>query len=742
MSLPHHDVILGQPWLEKWNPHIDWKNHKIKFTSTELKPTLQIKKLEETATLPERKTPSAAGYDLTPAENFTLQPGEQRLINTSIAMIIPEGYYGQLHPRSSIAKIELSVEGGVIDSDYRGPIKIILRNQGKTPYTFNSGDPPVAQIVLLKITTPLVQEVQTLEDTARKGGFGSTNISFISIDKLVQTAQEEDQYYMCSITEAGDVTYTNALDPRVKPTLEEFPDVFPAELPPGLPPSRDIDHRIEVDPDSNPPWRPIYRMSPLELDAMRAELNQLIKAGSIEPSTSPYGAPVIFVKKKDGKLQMCIDYRALNKITKKNRFPIPLIDDLIDRLQGASVFTKIDLRWGYNQVRIHQDDIEKTAFRTRYGHYQYKVMPFGLTNAPATFQALVQDILKPLLDICVIVYIDDILIYSRNDQEHVQHIRQVLEILRTHKMYGNMAKCEFFKESVEYLGHVISSKGISTDPKKVEAVKQWPTPTNIKEMQSFLGLCNYYRRFIEGYSKIAAPLTDLTHKDTPFLWTPRTTEAFEELKKHMTEAPVLCIPDPELPFTVTTDASDFAVGAVLMQDQGQGPQPVAFTSRKMNVHELNYAAHEKETLTIMHALSKWHVYLEGRHFIIYTDHATLRHFPEQPNLSRRQARWTEKMADYDFKIEYLPGKQNVVADAISRRPDLQLNSVFQIVNDFKAQVKDTISKDLDFEDIIKNLLNLLTKKMSPPSLLAHYSLDQEENLYYDQDRLCIPQGEL
>src|SRR5829696_7248203 len=390
----------------------------------------------------------------------------------------------------------------------------------------NSTCDTVAQIVLLKITTPPVQEVQTLEDTARKGGFGSTNISFISIDKLVQTAQEEDQYYLCSITEAGDVTYTNALDPCVKPTLEDFPDVFPAELPPGLPPSCDIDHRIEVDPDSNPPWQPIYRMSPLELDAMRAELDQLIKAGSIEPSTSPYGAPAIFVKKKDGKLRMCIDYRALNKITKKNQFPIPLIDDLIDRLQGTSVFTKIDLRWGYNQVWIHQDDIEKTAFRTRYGHYQYKVMPFGLTNAPATFQSLVQDILRPHLDDFVIVYIDDILIYSKNEEDHAQHVRKVLELLRQNRMYGKITKCEFFKEAVEYLGHIISSQGIATDPKKVEAVQKWPVPANLKDVQSFLGLCNYYCQFIQDYSKIAAPLTDLTHKDMPFNWTIITQEAF------------------------------------------------------------------------------------------------------------------------------------------------------------------------------------------------------------------------
>ena len=745
VSLPHHDIILGQPWLEKWNPDIDWKSHQITFTSAKRETPLKVKKLEDTAVIPERKTPSAAGYDLTPSEVFTLQPGEQRLINTGIAMEIPEGFYGQLYPRSSIAKIQLSVEGGVIDSDYRGPIKIMLRNQGEAPFTFKHDDPPIAQIVLVKITMPPIQEVQTLEDTQRTGGFGSTNktpITFITAQHLIQTAQEEDQYYLCSITEEGDVTYTNAQDPRVKPILENFPDVFPKELPPGLPPSRDIDHRIELEPDSKPPWRPIYRMSPLELDAMRAELDRLLETGSIEPSLSPYGAPVIFVKKKDGKLRMCIDYRALNKITKKNRFPIPLIDDLIDRLQGASIFTKIDLRWGYNQVRIHQDDVEKTAFRTRYGHYQYKVMPFGLTNAPATFQALVQDILRPLLDICVIVYIDDILIYSRNELDHRQHIHQVLEILRKHKMYGNMAKCEFFKDSVEYLGHVISSKGISTDPKKVESIKQWPAPTNLKEMQSFLGLCNYYRRFIEGYSKIAAPMTDLTHKDVPFLWTSQAMTAFEELKHRMISAPVLCIPNPDLPFTVTTDASDFAVGAVLMQDQGQGPQPVAFTSRKMNSHERNYAAHEKETLAIMHALGKWRVYLEGRHFTVFTDHATLRHFPEQPNLSRRQARWTEKMADYDFEIKYLPGKQNIVADAISRRPDLQLNSVFMITNNIKTLTKESITKDPEFEDIIRTLQQLPVEKKVPTSLMTHYTLDQDGNLFYDQDRLCIPRGEL
>ena len=351
VSLPHHDIILGQPWLERWNPSINWKTHEITF-APEMETPLRIKKLTDQALIPERKTPQAAGYDLAPCEEFTLAPGEQQLINTGIAMAIPEGYMGQLYPRSSLAVKGLAVEGGVIDADYRGPIKIILRNQGTESFTFTKGDKPIAQIVLHRITMPETREVQELETTNRTGGFGSTNrtpITVITSQQVEKAIQEEDEIFLCEITPEQEVT-VNSHDPRIRPLLEEFQDVFPEELPPELPPKRGIDHQIELEPGSRPPWRPIYRMSPLELDTMREELNKLLKNGSIEPSRSPYGAPVIFVKKKDGKLRMCIDYRALNKLTIKNRFPIPLIDDLIDQLHGAKVFTKIDLRSGYNQV--------------------------------------------------------------------------------------------------------------------------------------------------------------------------------------------------------------------------------------------------------------------------------------------------------------------------------------------------------------------------------------------------------
>ena len=331
VSLPNHDVILGKPWLEQWNPSINWRTHEISFPDKTIKAVL-AKRLHPDAILPEHKTVLAAGYDLTPCQAFSLNPSEQQLIDTGLALAIPEGYYGQLAPRSSLALKGLSVEGGVIDADYRGPIKIILRNQSTETFQFKLGDKPVAQIIFIKIDTPEIQEVQELDSTKRTGGFGSTDktqLSLISYQQLNQTLEPEDQMFLCEISEEG-LIYSNANDPRVKPLLKEFQDVFPDELPLDLPPSHPIDHRIQLEPGSHPPWRPIYRMSPLELDAMKEELDRLLKNGSIEPSVSPFGAPVIFVKKKDGSLRMCIDYCALNKITIKNRFPIPLIDDLID----------------------------------------------------------------------------------------------------------------------------------------------------------------------------------------------------------------------------------------------------------------------------------------------------------------------------------------------------------------------------------------------------------------------------
>jgi hypothetical protein len=457
-------------------------------------------------------------------------------------------------------------------------------------------------------------------------------------------------------------------DPGCTKLVKEFDELF-EPMPAGLPPQRTADHRIELVPGSIPPSRSSYRMSSSELEALRKQLHELLEQGKIQPSKSPYGAPVLFVKKKSGELRLCVDYRALNKQTVRNTSQMPRQDELLDRLRGSRFFTKMDMRSGYHLVRVHPDDVHKTAFNTRYGHYEWNVLPFGLTNAPATFQTLMNEIFADFIDVFVIVYLDDILIFSNTIEEHRVHVRQVLERLRKHSLYANREKCEFGRKSIQFLGHIISQDGISMEPSKLNHIRDWPVPKSIEDIRSFLGLTGYYRRFIHKFSHIAAPLSNLTRKNARFLWTTTEQKAFDELKTAMTTGPVLIVPDDSLPFTVTTDASNYAVGAALSQDQGHGLQPVAFMSHRMSPAQSNYPTHEQELLAVIRALSEWRHYLDGRRFTIITDHHSLTYLQTQPKLSKRQVRWITQLADFDFDIVYRPGKDNVVADALSRRPD-------------------------------------------------------------------------
>jgi hypothetical protein len=617
--LPHHDVILGKPWLERYNPDIDWVNNIIKLHKD----------------------------------------------NKQVC----------IHSNESESKTK----------------------------------------------TQLISAIQA-KRALRKG---------------------KDEFLLAFIKEIP--SEKNDQNPRAHKILTEFADVFPDKLPAKLPPTRSVDHKIELEGNKMPNIPPIYGMSPKELDVLRKELDELIESGHIRPSQSPYGSPVLFVKKKDGSMRLCIDYRALNKLTIKNKYPLPRVNDLLDQLHGSKVFSKIDLRSGYHQIRVDENDVKKTAFRTRYGHYEFLVLPFGLCNAPATFMTLMNDIFRPLLDKCVVVYVDDILVFSKDEKEHEDHLRQVLEILRKHELYGKLSKCAFFQESVEFLGHIISAEGVSTDENKTVAVRDWPTPTNTHDVQSFLGLCNYYKRFVRNFAEIAAPLTDLLHKEQAFTWNTKETAAFDTLKTTLVNAPVLRLPDPDLPFLVTTDASGFAVGGVLSQDfgDGMGPQPIAFESRKMSPAEKNYAAHEQELLAIIHVLKKWRKYLEGGRFTVQTDHRSLQYLQSQPHLTRRQARWLETLQEYDFNIEYLPGKLNVVADALSRRPDLKVNSISQIKpqNEMMTQISESLEKDEDFGQILRTFRHPNEPYSIPPSYLRRFS-SRDNLLYYDDTRLCIPKGPL
>ena len=284
------------------------------------------------------------------------------------------------------------------------------------------------------------------------------------------------------------------------PIVKEFPDVFPDDIS-GLPPDREVEFTIDFIPGTEPISIPPYRMAPAELRELKAQLEELLSKGFIQPSISPWGAPVLFVKKKDGSLRLCIDYRQLNRVTICNQYPLPRINELFDQLQGSRVYSKIDLRSGYHQLRVQESDVPKTAFMTRYGHYEFLVMPFGLTNASATFMDLMNRVFQPYLDRFVIIFIDDILVYSGSSEEHSEHLRIVLQTLRERQLYAKLSKCQFWLDRVAFLGHVISAEGVSVDPQKIEAVVNWKPPKNVSEVRSFLGLARYYRKFVEGFSK-------------------------------------------------------------------------------------------------------------------------------------------------------------------------------------------------------------------------------------------------
>ena len=458
--------------------------------------------------------------------------------------------------------------------------------------------------------------------------------------------------------------------------LAEFADVFPDKLPAGAPPSRGgIEHRIELVDGAAPPCRPTFRQTNRELEELKKQLAELVEQGFIRPSESAYGAPILFVKKKDGGLRLCVDYRALNDITVKNKYMLPRMDELFDRVHGAKFFSKIDLRTGFHQIKVAEQDIHKTAFRTRYGHFEYLVLPMGLTNAPATFQHLMNHTFRDFLDDFVLVFLDDILIFSRTMEDHERHVRLVLERLRREKLFAKQSKCEFFRAEVEFLGHRIGRDGLRVCDDKVQAVADWPDLRKVGDVRSFLGLAGFYRQFIPGFSRLALPLTELTKDKAPFVWGDAQQQAFAQLKAAMKVAPILLLPDPALPFVVHTDASGFAVGAVLQQDQGRGLQPVAYLSKKMLDAETRYPVHEQELLAIIVALRAWRHHLQGSQpFRVLTDHKSLEYFRTQPMLSGRQARWKDVIAEYDFTIEYVDGKTNVVADAMSRRPDHQQSS--------------------------------------------------------------------
>jgi hypothetical protein len=424
---------------------------------------------------------------------------------------------------------------------------------------------------------------------------------------------------------------------------------------------------------------------------------------------------------------MCVDYRALNKAMVKNRYPLPRINDLFDRLSGAKVFSRIDLRSGYYQIRIAEGDEEKTACRTRYGSYEFLVMPFGLTNALATFCTFMNDIFRKWLDDFVVVYIDDILICSSSLEEHAEHLRKVFQRLRKNKLYAKLEKCKFGVTEVDFLRHRITQEGLMMDDHKDKAILYWKPPKLVPALRSFLGLASYYRKFIKNFAKIAAPLINLLKKSAvTYDWDEACDEAFGTLKGILVKAPVLKLPDFDKDFEIHSDASDFAIGGVIVQDG----RPVAFESKKLSETERRWPTHEKVMWAVIHCLKTWGHYIGSKDVVVWIDNVTLKYFSIQPKLSSKQVRWQDTLALFNVDIRHKPGKENIVLDALSRKHQLRMVCVGE--SELQKEVRLANRRDAFTKEARQNIQN---------GAKSHFHL-RNGLLWYKQNRLYVPEGRI
>jgi hypothetical protein len=497
-----------------------------------------------------------------------------------------------------------------------------------------------------------------------------------ALAKEVVYSLDEDEQDALGDTTISDAVEIKELKAALPPWLHELADAFSKRAADTLPQSRSFDHKLRFDgPEPSMTTAHLYKMSTPELEKMREYLVENLRKGFIKPSDSSYSSPVLFVKKKDGSLRFCIDYRQLNALTKKDRYPLPLITETLDRLANSSVFTKLDVRHAFNRIRMEPESTAWAAFRTRYGSFEPVVLPFGLCNGPATFQRYINTVLMDCLDDFCSAYVDDVLIFSKNKKEHRQHVKSVLRKLQEAGLQVDIRKCEFEVTKTTFLGFVISDHGVQVDPTKTAIIRNWKKPSTKKEVQSFLGFCNFYRRFIQAYGRISRPLNRLTGKDesSKFELNEEQLDAFRRLKAALTSAPTLLYFQYDRETRVETDCSDLAAAGVISQKCPQDDQwhPVAFYSKALQGAETHYEIHDKELLAVILALKEWRAELTSLpHFLIITDHKALEYFGTKRLLNERQIRWMGLLSQFHFQITYRPGKENAIADILSRKDEL------------------------------------------------------------------------
>jgi hypothetical protein len=720
---PEISTVIGLRWLRQYNPLVDWTNNRIKFQNPE--PSTPAPPAPLVATPP----PSPAS-PVPPATSAVPVPLAPPTISATLAPQAP------LAPSAPPASLALPTPDASAPAPHSPPVSICFVNAA-------------AFRMLSRIDNVMtgMLQIQPLETDAS-----------LRRARPVTDSDELPQDELDALCQKIPAEFHDILNVFSKMKSDKLPDHIPQ-----------FDHHIHLEEGTHPPLGPIYNTSEAEAEALREFLKENLDRGFIRQSQSDCGAPVLFIKKKDGSLRLCVDWRGLNKITKKDRYPIPLIPNLLDRLRDSEIYTKIDLRGAYNLVCIAPGDKWKTTFHTRYSSFDFMVMHFSLTNAPTTFQHFMNSVFSDVLDKFVVVYLDDILIFSKNPKEHKANVREVLLCLQKHNLYANPDKCKFSVDTTEFLSYVISPSGISMSQSKVDAILKWPAPKNVKQIQSFLGFTNFYRCFIFSYSDIVILLTRLTRKGVSWDWSNKSDAAFHQLKQAFTEAPVLTHWSPDYPMLVETDASDYALTGIISSVTPNGEiHPIAFHSCTFTDTECNYNTHDKELLAIFESFKVWCHYLEGsRHHInVVTDHKNLEYFSTTKMLSRRQAHWSEYLSTFHFTICFRPGKLRAKPNALTHCPDVypkggekdyssinpqNYRPVFseeQLTASLRATglqpIVDQVLQNIDSTNLHKDILEALkTDKftqdiiINPIPLSSHYSIS-DSGLLLINHRIYVP----